>query len=156
MKRNKRGKRAMDQRRLARADDGWTFIETLIVIGIIFILSSSVGFMAVRYLDKAKNVSARSQIETYSLALDSYFLDCGAYPTADQGLESLWQKPTAQPEPEHWDGPYVNKPIAKDPWGKPYQYTIPGPDGLPFGIRSLGGDGTEGGEGVNADVASWE
>ena len=137
-------------------DDGWTFIETLIVIGIIFILSSSVGFMAVRYLDKAKTVSARSQIETYSLALDAYYLDCGTYPSADQGLESLWEKPTSSPEPEHWDGPYVNKPISKDPWGNPYQYNVPGPNGLSVGIRTLGADGTEGGEGVNADVTSWE
>lgn len=137
-------------------EGGWTFIETLIVIGIILILTSSVGVMAIRYLDKARTVSARSQIETYSLALDAYYLDCGKYPTTEQGLAALWEKPSLEPLPRNWNGPYVNKPINKDPWGNAYEYTVPGPGGLPFGIRSFGGDGTQGGEGKNGDVASWE
>lgn len=138
------------------AEGGWTFIETLIVIGIILILTASVGIMAVRYLDKARAVAARSQIETYALALDAYYLDCGKYPSAEQGLSALWAKPSGEPSPQNWNGPYVNKPINSDPWGNPYEYTSPGQNGLPFGIRSFGGDGTQGGEGNNADVASWE
>jgi general secretion pathway protein G len=137
-------------------EGGWTFIETLIVIGIILILTASVGIMAVRYLDKARAVAARSQIETYALALDAYYLDCGKYPTSEQGLSALWTKPSSEPPPANWGGPYVNKPINTDPWGNAYEYTVPGPNGLPFGIRSFGGDGTQGGEGNNGDVASWE
>lgn len=143
----------------SRYDDkegGWTFIETIIVIGIILILTSSVGIMAVKYLDKAKSVAARSQIETFSLGLDAYFLDCGTYPSADQGLASLWEKPSQEPLSSSWNGPYVNKPIPKDPWGNPYEYIVPGNNGLPFGIRSLGGDKSEGGEGNAADIKSWE
>lgn len=135
---------------------GWTFIETLIVMGIILILTSSVGFMAVKYLDKAKIVTARSQIETFCLALDSYYLDCGAYPTADTGLSGLRERPSSQQEAAGWNGPYLNKPVPADPWGNPYEYTVPGPDGLPFGIRSFGGDKLEGGEGNNADIMSWQ
>ena len=78
-------------------EGGWTFIETIVVIGIILILTSSVGFMAFRYLEKAKVVSARSQIETLALALDAYYLDCGRYPTAEQGLSALWEKPVLEP-----------------------------------------------------------
>lgn len=135
---------------------GWTFIETLIVIGIILILTTSVGVMAIRYLDKARAAAARSQIETYALALDAYYLDCGAYPTTEQGLGALWEKPNLEPLPRDWNGPYVNKPIADDPWGNEYEYAQPGPNGLPFGIRSYGADGNLGGEGKERDVASWE
>ena len=151
--------RAVLMRRRAKQDDdgegGWTFIETLIVIGIVLILTSSVGFMAIRYLDKARIVAARSQLETYALTLDSYYLDCGAYPTKEQGLSALWEKPTLEPMPRAWGGPYVNKPIANDPWGRAYEYSAPGPSGLPFGLRSFGADGAEGGAGNNADIASW-
>ena len=57
--------------------------------------------------------------------------------------------------PAQWSGPYLNKKVPKDPWGHPYEYTTPGPNGLPFAIRSLGADGAEGGEGNDADVVSW-
>jgi general secretion pathway protein G len=135
-------------------EDGFTFIETIIVMGIILILSSSVGFMAVKYLDKAKIVSAKSQIEAFSLALDSFFLDCGKYPAEDQGLEALWTKPSAGAE--GWSGPYVAKPIPKDSWGNEYEYIVPGSNGLPYGIRSFGFDGAEGGTDKDADITSWE
>lgn len=144
------------RRRRADREAGFTFIETLIVIGIILILTASVGFMAVRYLDKARYVAAKSQIESYSLALDAYYLDCGRYPTADQGLAALWEKPVMEPLPKGWNGPYVNKPVAADPWGNAYEYSVPGPNGLPYGVRALGADGMEGGEGNDRDASSWE
>ncbi len=137
-------------------EGGWTFIETLIVMGIILILSSAVGFMAVRYLDKAKTVTAKSQIETFSLALDAYFLDTGEYPSAAQGLEALWKRPTGDSTGAAWKGPYLTKPVPVDPWGNAYEYGEPGPDGLRFGIRSFGRDGREGGEDEDADIVSWE
>ncbi len=145
-----------EKRRLNDPEGGWTFIETLIVMGIILILSSSVGFMAIKYLDKAKSVAARSQIETFVLCLDAYFLDCGGYPTAEQGLAAMWEKPSLEPVDPGWNGPYVNKPIPKDPWGNSYEYMVPGNSGLPFGIRSFGGDGKEGGENNDADISSWQ
>jgi general secretion pathway protein G len=135
---------------------GWTFIETLIVIGIILVLTSSVGFMAVKYLDRAKVVTARSQIETLSLSVDAYFFDCGQYPQGIQGLSALWEKPESGTVPVSWNGPYINKPLPRDPWGNEYQYIIPGYAGMPYGIRSLGGDGSEGGTGNDADICTWE
>jgi general secretion pathway protein G len=137
-------------------EGGWTFVETLVVIGIILILTASVGFMAFRYLDKAKTVAAKSQIETFSLALDGYYSDCGQYPTQEQGLAALWAKPSIEPVPEGWNGPYITKAIPVDPWGNAYEYTIPGKNGLPFGVRSFGADKTEGGTGINADISTWE
>ena len=134
---------------------GWTFIETLIVLGIVLILTATVGFTAVKYLQKAKLVAARSQIDTLELALQAYYLDCGSFPSEEQGLASLWAKPTASPVSEAWNGPYIAKRIPNDPWGRAYGYKNPGPDGLPYGVSSLGEDGFEGGNGENADIVSW-
>lgn len=131
-------------------------MEVLIVIAIILILTSAVGFMAFRYIDKARQVTAKSQIETLSLALNAYAADCKQYPSKEQGLDALWIKPVLEPLPTGWNGPYVNKKITADPWGTQYEYAVPGPNGLPFGLRSFGADGKEGGEGNNKDITSWE
>jgi general secretion pathway protein G len=135
-------------------EDAWTFIETLIVIGIILILTATVGFSAFKYIDQAKVATAKSQIDTFSLALNSYFFDCGSYPAKEQGLEALWTKPASGAE--NWNGPYLQKPVPRDAWGNAFEYSVPGPNGLPFGIRSLGSDGKEGGEGYAKDISSWE
>ena len=137
-------------------DEGWTFIETLIVISIVLILTSTVGFMAFRYVGKARAVAARSQIENLSMALDTYYLDNKSYPSEEQGLASLWEKPILEPVPENWDGPYLKKKLSKDPWENEYEYTVPGPHGLPYSIRSFGSDGNPGGEGTAKDITSWE
>ena len=141
---------------ILRSSAGWTFMETLIVIAIILVLTSSVGFVAIQNLDKAKIATARSQIDSFSVALESYYIDCGRYPTTEQGLSALWQKPTVEPVSPFWDGPYMLKAIPKDPWGNDYEYRVPGQHGLPYSIRSFGRDGREGGEGKDADITSWE
>jgi general secretion pathway protein G len=128
----------------------------LIVISIILILTSAVGFMAFRYIEKARQVTARNQIETIGLALDAYAMDCQQYPTSEQGLDALWTRPTVEPIPAAWNGPYLTKRITSDPWGHGYLYALPGPNGLPFGLRSMGADGQEGGSGNDADISSWE
>lgn len=141
---------------LLNNEDGWTFVETLIVISIVLILTSTVGFMAFRYVGKAKIVAAKTQIENLSMALDTYFMDNMRYPIEEQGLASLWKKPILEPVPKNWDGPYIKKKLAKDPWENDYVYVIPGPNGLPYGISSPGADGYPGGEGDNQDINSWE
>jgi general secretion pathway protein G len=136
-------------------NEGWTFMETLIVIAIVLILTSIVGFTGIQYLDRARTATTRSQIDAFSLALQSYYIDCGHYPTEEQGLQALWQKPVIEPVSPNWSGPYINRRTPNDSWGNPYEYRVPGPDGLPFGIRSFGADGREGGEGKDADITSW-
>jgi general secretion pathway protein G len=131
-------------------------MEILIVIAIILILTSAVGFMAFRYIDKARVVTAKTQIETLTLSLNAYALDCKQYPSVEQGLDALWIKPSLGSVPVGWSGPYVNKKVTDDPWGHPYEYTVPGPNGLPFGLRSWGADGKEGGDGNDKDISSWE
>lgn len=137
-------------------DEGFTFIETIIVIAIILILSAGVGFSAVKYVETAKTASAKNQMSAYKLALESYYLECGTYPSASQGLEALWEKPTISPVPQLWSGPYVDQEISADPWGREFIYEVPGRKGLPFTILCRGADGAEGGEGSDADILSWK
>ena len=85
-----------------------------------------------------------------------YRRDYGNYPAAEQGLAALRKKPETSPSSDSWGGPYLYKDAPKDPWGYEYEYTCPAPDGSPYGIRSFGADGMEGGEGKNADIKSWE
>jgi general secretion pathway protein G len=131
---------------------GWTFMETLIVIAIVLILSSTVGYVAVRNIPRSRIAAARSQIDSFMVALESYYIDCGRYPTAEQGLDALWQKPDGV---DAWAGPYLVKQTPRDPWGNPYVYRVPGENGFPYGVISYGEDGKEGGEGNEADMTSW-
>ena len=139
-----------------KSDKGFTFIETIISLSIVLILSAAVGFSSVKYIDRARIAACHNQIETYRLSLQSYYLDCGQYPTEAQGLEALWEKPLLAPVPQRWDGPYTDRQITKDPWGGDYIYKNPGEKNLPFSIKSLGSDNRPGGEGTNADINSWE
>ena len=144
-----------ETKKIENSEDGWTFIETMITIAIILILSATVGYSIIKYVDKARCATARTQIDSFCVALETYYVDCGNYPTQEQGLNSLWTKPTIEPVPKNWDGPYLYKAIPSDPWGNPYDYEVPGYGGLPYGIRSFGSDGYEGGEGNDADITSW-
>jgi general secretion pathway protein G len=101
-------------------------------------------------------VTAKSQIETFCLSLDAYFLDCGRYPSETEGLSVLWEKPENGPASDFWNGPYINKPVPSDPWGNDYEYLTPGYGSMAYSIRSFGGDGQEGGIGNDVDIASWE
>jgi len=142
----------MNSRAILKADEGFTFIETIITITIILILSAAVGFSAIKYVERARVAACRNQIETFRLALQSYFLDCGQYPTEAQNLEGLWEKPILSPVPASWSGPYVDRQIPKDPWGNAYVYKNPGEKNLPFSIMS---HGTSGGETGN-EIHSWD
>jgi len=141
---------------LLKADKGFTFIETIVSISIILILSAAVGFSAIKYIERARTASCRNQIETFRLALQSYYLDCSQYPSEGQGLKALWEKPNIPPVPLRWEGPYVDRQIPLDPWGNNYIYKNPGEKNLPFSIISYGADAKPGGEGVNADINSWD
>lgn len=137
-------------------EEGWTFMETLVVIAIILILTATVGFMAINSLEKSRVAAARSQIESFSTAVEAYYIDCGNFPTTEQGLGALRKKPETSPTSDNWSGPYIYKDAPKDPWGNEYEYMSPAPDGSPYGIRSFGADGIEGGDDKNADIKSWE
>lgn len=140
-------------RRLDRA--GMTLIEIIVVVVVLGILAAVVGTQVFGRVGESRTQAARTQIEQFGIQLDLYRLDNGRYPSTEQGLAALRQRPTSPPEPRAWKGPYAKKDIPPDPWGNPYQYTFPGKHG-DYDLVSLGADGKEGGEGEDADLVSWK
>ena len=134
---------------------GFTLIEIMVVIIILGIL---VGLIVPRFMEKpekARRVKAQLQIESISTALKEYKLDTGDYPTTEQGLQALVEKPSIGKIPKKYpEKGYLSK-IPKDPWENDYIYISPGEHG-DFDLISYGADGEEGGEDKNADVQSWE
>ncbi|MFP4300899.1 MAG: type II secretion system major pseudopilin GspG [Spirochaetaceae bacterium] len=129
--------------RVLSDDGGWTFVETVITVGIILVLSSTTGVAAYRYIDDARRAAAKGELTALAVALDSYAFDCGEYPTTEQGLIALYEPPYLHPVPESWNGPYLNGPASEDPWGRPYVYRRRERDGLPYELYSLGPPGEE-------------
>jgi general secretion pathway protein G len=135
---------------------GFTLIEILVVIVVIAILATLVAPDVFKHVGAAKSATAKSQIEMMGAALDAYRLDNGRYPSTEQGLNALWEKPAIDP-PINWRSPYLRKPVPLDPWGHAYIYLAPGqvnPQG--YDLLSYGADGKQGGEGEDADVLSWK
>jgi general secretion pathway protein G len=128
----------------------------IVVLAIIGTLALLVAPAVVRNVGDANVTAARSQIETFAVALDAYRLDTGAYPTTQEGLASLRARPLAPSARPGWRGPYLRKAVPRDPWGRPYVYASPGvanPDS--YDLYTLGRDGALGGDGEDADVTSW-
>ena len=133
-----------------RADAGFTLIELLIVVTIIALLAGLVVPQFIKQEEKATAKAARAQVELLGTALDTFRLDVGRYPTSQEGLAALNQKPGAI---DRWDGPYLKKDVPLDPWGKPYVYKVPGEKG-DFDLLSYGKDGQPGGTGESADITN--
>jgi len=127
---------------------GFTLLELLVVIVIIGLLAAYVGPRYFAQLGKSEQKTAKAQIEAFGRALDVYRLDTGRYPTTEQGLNALVVKPADEAK---WRGPYLQKQVPLDPWGKGYVYRTPGQGG-DFDLLSYGKDGQPGGEEDNADV----
>src|ERR687887_388166 len=113
-------------RRTRGSPSGFTLIELLVVIIVLGLLAGLVGPRIVGHVSEAKSTTARAQIELLGIALDSYRLDNGAYPTTEQGLDALVTKPSREPVPANWRGPYLRRGVPRDPWGRPYLYRSPG------------------------------
>ena len=132
---------------------GLTLLELLVVLAVLALLVGLVAPQVLGRVGEARSTTARTQMALLATALDGYRLDSGAYPTTEQGLQALREKPTREPVPAGWRGPYVRKEVPLDPWGRPYAYRMPGrrnPNG--FDLASLGRDGAEGGTGEDADL----
>lgn len=131
---------------------GFTLIELIVVVMIIGLLAGLVAPQFMKQSERAEAKTAKAQIELFGTALDTFRLDVGRYPTSQEGLAALMQKPGGA---DRWDGPYLRKDLPPDPWGKPYIYKSPGDHGA-YDIISYGADGVAGGDGNNRDITSWE
>lgn len=138
-------------------EKGFSFIELMVVVVILGILA---GMIVPRYMgrtDDAKIVKAKVDIAAIETSLKMYRLDNGTYPSTEQGLMALIEKPSTEPAAPKWNanGYLDKKSMPKDPWGREYLYLSPGVH-EEFDIISYGADGAPGGEGKNADINSWE
>jgi general secretion pathway protein G len=132
---------------------GFTLVEIMVVIVIIGILSAIIVPQVVGRVSAARVARVQQDIRTIESALEMYKIDNFRYPTTDQGLRALVEKPS---DARNWrDGGYLRE-LSKDPWEQEYRYVFPGSRGKRFDLYTLGADGQEGGDGEDADIGNWE
>jgi general secretion pathway protein G len=136
----------------AQLRNGFTLVEILVVMVIIGLLAGLIGPRLFTRVDDSKVGTANVQIKMMRGSLETLRLDIGRFPNAEEGLNLLFRPPQDERLRSLWRGPYLDEDVPLDPWGNPYQYTLPGRDGRPFALFSLGADGRPGGTGIDADI----
>ena len=137
-------------------DSGFSLIEILVVLMIIGMLTAVVAINVLPSQDRARVDKARADIRIMEQALELYRLDMFSYPTKQEGLKALIEKPSNNRFSERYrQGGYIRR-LEVDPWGIDYLYERPGTNNKPFNIISLGADGQKGGEGLDADITNWD
>lgn len=122
----------------------------MVIIGLL------ASYVAPRYFDqvgKSEVKATRAQLDSFEKALGAYRLDVGHYPSTQQGLKALVERPPEEPK---WSGPYLSKAVPPDPWGRSFVFRNPGDSGHDFELMSLGKDGQRGGAGLDADISVWD
>lgn len=133
-----------------RGTRGYTLLEIVVVVFILGLLATIVAPRILGRTDDARTTAVRATLQSIAHALDLYRLDNGVYPTTEQGLEALVERPAAPPAPAHWrEGGYLER-VPADSWGNPYVYVRLSPDR--YVLKSLGADGVEGGDGLGKDI----
>ncbi|MDY6948518.1 MAG: type II secretion system major pseudopilin GspG [Pseudomonadota bacterium] len=139
----------IDRSPTSRAMRGFTLLELLVVVAIIGLLAAYVGPRYFSQMSKSERSVAKAQIEAFSRALSAFRLDVGRFPTDDEGLDALLVRPS---EASQWNGPYLEKKVPNDPWGRPYHYRAGDNDEIE--LTSYGKDGQPGGEADAADISN--
>lgn len=132
---------------------GFTLLELLVVVAIIGLLAAYVGPRYFAQIGRSEQAVAKSQIEGFSRALNTYRIDIGAFPSTQDGLDALVKRPANAEQSKRWNGPYLEKTPPKDPWGRPYLYRSPGATS-DFEILSYGKDGQPGGSDDASDLSN--
>ena len=132
---------------------GFTLLELLVVVAIIGLLAAYVGPKYFSQIGRSEQAAAKSQLDSYKKALGAYRIDVGSYPSSEEGLSALMNKPSDLSKASKWNGPYLENSPPADPWGRPYIYVSPGSKG-DFDLLSYGKDGQPGGTGDAADISN--
>lgn len=141
---------------LRNRQGGFSLIEIMVVIVIIGLMVGVVGPALFGNIAEAQRERVKNDFASIKTALQTYKLDNYIFPTTEQGLAALVQKPDVDPVPRKWrDGGYLEK-MPRDPWEREYIYFSPSDNGKPFDIVSYGADGLQGGEGEAADISFWD
>lgn len=130
---------------------GFTLLELLVVLVILGLLAGFVAPKFFKHIGHAEVQTTRDQVDALEKALDQYRIDVGHYPSTEQGLAALMERPGNE---SRWQGPYLRRGLPKDPWGNAYQYRFPG-EKNEFDVFSFGKDGQVGGAGDAADIGNW-
>jgi general secretion pathway protein G len=150
MKSEKNASREQGRDRQDLGQQGFTLVEMLVVITIIGLIMGLIGPRVLNYLSESKVKAAKIQLQSFSSALDLFYLDAGRFPSTAEGLTALVH---STPGVAAWNGPYLKGGnVPHDPWNNPYLYRSPGERG-PYDIMSYGSDGQEGGTGIAADIS---
>lgn len=132
--------------------NGFTLLELMVVLLILALIATIAAPQVTKHLRKAKMETAKIQVDALSAAVDSFNIDTGRFPTNEEALKALVEKPAGLPA---WDGPYIKKKESLiDPWGEPYKYRIPGSSSREYDVYTFGSDRKEGGEGDSSDVGA--
>ena len=144
-------KERIQKNQRAVGNHGFSLLELMAVMVILGLIATIAVPQYFKQVVKAKQHTAKTQIEMLMTAMDSYRLDVGKYPSGQEGIEALVENSGS----DKWAGPYLQKGVPNDPWDNPYIYENPGQNGE-IDIYSYGADGQSGGDGENADVGSWQ
>ena len=131
---------------------GFTLIEMLVVLVIVGLLAGLVGPKLFSKVDSSKVQTAQTQVKMLKGTLETLRLDIGRFPTESEGLALLNTAPTDEKLHARWRGPYLDESLPPDPWGNPYQYSLPGTNNQPFALYSMGADGKRGGDEFDTDI----
>lgn len=136
-------------------DAGFSLLELMVVVVILSILALVIVPRVIDRPDQARVARAQSDIAAVASALQLYRLDNLRYPTTEQGLAALVNRPATDPAPANYaTNGYIDR-LPRDPWGEPYQYLSPGVHGQ-YDVFTYGADSATGGSGVDADIGSWD
>lgn len=133
---------------------GFSLLELMVVVVILSILALVIVPRVIDRPDQARAARAQSDIAAIASAINLYRLDNFRYPTTEQGLSALVEKPQTDPLPPNWASSGYMDRVPQDPWGRPYLYLQPGVHG-DFDVFTYGADGASGGSGADADIGSW-
>ena len=148
----------MERSPRTRRTFAFTLIEIMAVVLIIGLLGGIVGAVVFGQVDKARVATAKTQIKQIESALEFYRLDNARYPSTEQGLRALVQKPSGEPQPKNYrpEGYLQGGAVPPDPWGEQYQYRSPGEHNTySFDLWSFGADGKPGGSDNDSDLGNW-